>query len=58
MQCGVINHGHDRSHGLLPGFFRGGIGRCLLIVASVLPSVTMPWAAAVVPALVTWTGLP
>jgi biopolymer transport protein ExbB len=51
MQCGVINGGHDRPQGLLPGFFRGGIGRCLLIVASLLPNAFLPWAAAVVPAI-------
>ena len=51
MQCGVTNGGHNRSQDLLPGFFLGGIGRCLLIVASLLPSSLLPWAAAVVPAI-------
>ena len=51
MQCGVTNGGHNRSQDLLPGFFLGGIGRCLLIVASLLPSSFLPWAAAVVPAI-------
>jgi biopolymer transport protein ExbB len=36
---------------LLPGFILGGIGRCLLIVASLLPGSILPWAAAVVPAI-------
>jgi biopolymer transport protein ExbB len=51
MQCGVTIGGHNRSQDLLPGFFLGGIGRCLLIVASLLPSSFLPWAAAVVPAI-------
>ena len=54
MQCGVTNGGHNRSEGLLPGFILGGIGRCLLIVASLLPNALLPWAAAVVPAIA-WT---
>jgi len=51
MQCDVTNGGRNRSQDLLPGFFLGGIGRCLLIVASLLPSAFLPWAAAVVPAI-------
>jgi biopolymer transport protein ExbB len=51
MQCGVTNGGHNRSQDLLPGFFLRGIGRCLLIVASLLPGSILPWAAAVVPAI-------
>ena len=51
MQCDVTNGDRNRSPDLLPGFFRGGIGRCLLIVASLLPNAFLPWAAAVVPAI-------
>lgn len=51
MQCDVTNGNRNRSPDLLPGFFRGGIGRCLLIVASLLPNAFLPWAAAVVPAI-------
>ena len=47
MQCDVTSGGRNRSN----GFFLGGIGRCLLIVASLLPSSLLPWAAAVVPAI-------
>jgi biopolymer transport protein ExbB len=47
MQCGVTIGGQDRPN----GFFLGGIGRCLLIVASLFPSAILPWAAAVVPAI-------
>jgi biopolymer transport protein ExbB len=47
MQCDVTSGGRNRSN----GFFLGGIGRCLLIVASLLPSSFLPWAAAVVPAI-------
>jgi len=47
MQCGVTIGGQDRSN----SFFLGGIGRCLLIVASLLPGSILPWAAAVVPAI-------
>jgi hypothetical protein len=51
MQCDVTTGGRNRSRDLLPGFFLGGIGRCLLIVASLLPNAFLPWAAAVVPAI-------
>ena len=55
MQCDVTTGGRNRSRdllpGFLPGFFLGGIGRCLLIVASLLPNAFLPWAAAVVPAI-------
>jgi biopolymer transport protein ExbB len=47
MQCGVTSSGQDRSN----SFFLGGIGRCLLIVASLLPGSILPLAAAVVPAI-------
>lgn len=52
MQCGVTIGGEAR----LNSFFPRGIGRCLLIVASMLPSGILPWAAAVAPALV-WPGV-
>ena len=47
MQCGVTTGERDRQNGL----FVRGIGRCLLIVASILPSSILPLAAAVVPAI-------
>jgi biopolymer transport protein ExbB len=56
MQCGVMNGGQVSSQNFLSegsyaSFLLGGIGRCLLIVASMLPTAILPWAAAVVPAL-------
>jgi biopolymer transport protein ExbB len=47
MQCSVIIDGRNHANSLA---WRGVV-RCLLIVASVLPSSLLPWAAAVVPAI-------
>ena len=47
MQCSVTNDGRNHANSLA---WRG-VGRCLLIVASLLSSSLLPWAAAVVPAI-------
>jgi biopolymer transport protein ExbB len=47
MQCSISHDGRNRENSLV---WRGVV-RCLLIVASVLPSSLLPWAAAVVPAI-------
>ena len=47
MQCSITNDGRNRENSLA---WRGVV-RCLLIVASVLPSSLLPWTAAVVPAI-------
>jgi biopolymer transport protein ExbB len=51
MQCGVITGGQVRSQGLCSASFLAGIGRCLLVVASMLPGAILPLAATVVPAI-------
>ena len=51
MRCGVVTGGQFLPQGSRSAFFLAGIGRCLLLVLSMLSTAVLPGAAAIVPAI-------